>query len=411
VITLGIITIIASGGGGGGTDDNDDNNNTTLTYKVTYNANSANSGAVPADSTSYEQGDAVTVLGNTGNLAKIGYYFTGWNTTADGTGTSYSQGQTFTMGSVNVILYAKWEETSWTTKTSMPTARAELGVASVNDKIYAIGGISGSTLSTIEEYDPLTDLWEAKAFMPTARRLMVVAAVNNKIYVIGGIGGSDPNHITYTNVTEEYDPLNDEWTTKSIFPIEEAFNNVLGNQYIGGAAAGGKIYIVAYSAGGTTSQCPTYIYDPSNDTWDTGEPVPFTYTRYSVSSLNDTIYALGCYGLSSQSLKMAKYDPISDSWLLVASPNVERRNAQIVAANGKIYAVGGTSMEFDDVVSTIEEYDPSTDQWQEIESMPTARCSTGLVALDGDIYVIGGSESPSDSVISPLDTVEARSGG
>jgi hypothetical protein len=29
VITLGIITVIASGGGGGGTDDND--NNTTLT--------------------------------------------------------------------------------------------------------------------------------------------------------------------------------------------------------------------------------------------------------------------------------------------------------------------------------------------------------------------------------------------
>jgi uncharacterized repeat protein (TIGR02543 family) len=156
VITLGIITVIASGGGGGGTDDND--NNTTLTYKVTYNANSANSGAFPADSTGYKQGDTVTVLGNTGSLAKIGYYFTGWNTAADGTGTSYSQGQTFIMGSVNVLLYAKWEENSWTTKTSMPTARAELGVAMVNDKIYAIGGISGSTLSTVEEYNPLTDL-------------------------------------------------------------------------------------------------------------------------------------------------------------------------------------------------------------------------------------------------------------
>jgi N-acetylneuraminic acid mutarotase len=129
-----------------------------------------------------------------------------------------------------------------------------------------------------------------------------------------------------------------------------------------------------------------------------------------VASLNDTIYVIACYGLSYQSLKMAKYDSISDSWLVVASPIVERRNAQIVAANGKIYAIGGTSMEADDVVSTIEEYNPSTDQWQEIESMPTARRSTGLVTLEGDIYVIGGSESPSGYIMSPLGTVEVRSG-
>jgi N-acetylneuraminic acid mutarotase len=33
---------------------------------------------------------------------------------------------------------------SWTTKTSMPTARAQLGVAVVNGKIYAIGGENNS---------------------------------------------------------------------------------------------------------------------------------------------------------------------------------------------------------------------------------------------------------------------------
>jgi hypothetical protein len=44
----------------------------------------------------------VTVLGNTGNLAKTGYSFNGWNTKADGSDTACTQGQTFSMGSANV---------------------------------------------------------------------------------------------------------------------------------------------------------------------------------------------------------------------------------------------------------------------------------------------------------------------
>ncbi len=78
------------------------------TYTVTYNGNGAAGGSVPIDSTGYEQGQTVTVLGNTGNLVATTYSFSGWNTQADGSGTNYGQGQTFTMGAVNVTLYAKW---------------------------------------------------------------------------------------------------------------------------------------------------------------------------------------------------------------------------------------------------------------------------------------------------------------
>ena len=49
----------------------------------------------------------VTVLGNTGNLAKSGYTFAGWNTQADGQGTDYTEGNTFTIDATTT-LYAKW---------------------------------------------------------------------------------------------------------------------------------------------------------------------------------------------------------------------------------------------------------------------------------------------------------------
>lgn len=61
------------------------------------------------DSIIYTQGAVVTVLGNTGSLVKTGYTFVGWNTSADGSGTSYTPTGTFTMGNSSVILYAQWK--------------------------------------------------------------------------------------------------------------------------------------------------------------------------------------------------------------------------------------------------------------------------------------------------------------
>ena len=77
-------------------------------YTVTYNANGATGGAVPVDSAQYKEGQKVTILGNTGTLVRTGYTFADWNTASGGTGTNYAAGSTFTMGSGNVILYAKW---------------------------------------------------------------------------------------------------------------------------------------------------------------------------------------------------------------------------------------------------------------------------------------------------------------
>lgn len=81
------------------------------TYRVTYDANGG-TGSVPTDAHSYAQAAIVTVPGNTGNMAKPGYFtgcsFAGWNTKADGSGTSYAEGTTFSVGSADVILYCVW---------------------------------------------------------------------------------------------------------------------------------------------------------------------------------------------------------------------------------------------------------------------------------------------------------------
>ncbi|PCJ51369.1 MAG: hypothetical protein COA79_26465, partial [Planctomycetota bacterium] len=78
------------------------------TYTVTYNGNTNTGGSVPADANNYLNGATVTILGNSGSLAKTGYSFNGWNTTANGSGSSYAASSSLTMGSSNVTLYAKW---------------------------------------------------------------------------------------------------------------------------------------------------------------------------------------------------------------------------------------------------------------------------------------------------------------
>lgn len=59
---------------------------------------------------------------------------------------------------------------TWTTKSSMPTARNGIGAATVDGKIYIIGGqkATGDT-GAVEEYNPATDTWTTKTSMPTPR--------------------------------------------------------------------------------------------------------------------------------------------------------------------------------------------------------------------------------------------------
>ena len=75
-------------------------------YRVTYNGNGATGGNVPEDNAAYNSGDTVTVLSQ-GDLAKAGYTFRGWNTNAEGEGTTYQPSGQFTVNS-NVTLYAMW---------------------------------------------------------------------------------------------------------------------------------------------------------------------------------------------------------------------------------------------------------------------------------------------------------------
>ncbi len=81
------------------------------TYSVTYDANSATGGTVPAPQTKTEGVDLILAT-NSGSLVRNSDTFVGWNTAADGSGTDYAAGATYTTNAA-LTLYARW--------TSLPT--------------------------------------------------------------------------------------------------------------------------------------------------------------------------------------------------------------------------------------------------------------------------------------------------
>ena len=82
-----------------------------MSYTVTYNGNTSDGGSVPVDSNTYNADDPVVTVLGAGSLSKTGDIFAYWNTAADGSGTVYGPGATFTITS-DVTLYAEWYTTA-----------------------------------------------------------------------------------------------------------------------------------------------------------------------------------------------------------------------------------------------------------------------------------------------------------
>lgn len=80
---------------------------TELQVKITYNANG---GKGEINSPTGAAGESVSVAQN--DFTRNNYTFTGWNTQADGKGTAYKPGDSFTLTDKDTVLYAQWSKKS-----------------------------------------------------------------------------------------------------------------------------------------------------------------------------------------------------------------------------------------------------------------------------------------------------------
>ncbi len=206
--------------------------------------------------------------------------------------------------------------------------------------------------------------WSPKASLPQAQVGAASAVANGKLYVLGG----NP-----VNTTFIYDPSNNSWSRGADIPPSGVID--------GGAAAVGD---AIYALSGLDSSLK--IYDTVANTWSLGPSVPVSGQGPSVVALNGKVYVIGG-GTSANQL----YDPATRSWRELSPMPANRSFAAAAALNGKIYVFGGA---YDGGYDPVEAYNPSTDSWTSIAawddvSWPRVEAALALT-FNGKIYLLGG---------------------
>jgi uncharacterized repeat protein (TIGR02543 family) len=249
------------------------------TYSITYNSNGATSGGAPVTQTGVYS--SVTLDNNSGNLAKSGSYFSGWNTQADGLGTTYPAGSSFTPSS-NTTLYALWSANPTFTLTYLGNSNTSGTVPLPQTGISSTATVSGNT-GTLARLGYRFDGWNTAANgsgMPYAATDTITLSADTSLYAQwisvptytitfsgnGQTSGSIPSAITSSDANVTL-PGNTGVLNKTNYTFNgwNTLANGTGTHYDVGAAFPltanvtlyaewlGNIYTITYNANGSTS--------------------------------------------------------------------------------------------------------------------------------------------------------------
>ena len=259
-----------------------------------------------------------------------------------------------------------------------------LSLAPAPEKIYVAGGdvtaCPGSPVATLEAYNPSANIWVTLAPMPTARSNLGAATVSGLVYFIGGQTGCSG---VVGNV-EAYNVVTNSWTQENpmTFPRSEVGVGMIDN----------KIYAVGGVDGSGVPQSKLEVYDPTANSWTTLDPMPTARIAPVVEVVNNVLYVIGGYDDAHPNgyNVVEAYNP-AGGWMsgLLSLPTGRAFGAGGGVLNNKIYVLGGANSSHE--ISIDEVYDPLSNQWSTAPPMPTARFGLGGVVINnGNLYAIGG---------------------
>ena len=90
---------------------------TDTLFIIRYDGNGSENGTVPLDTGLYTTGEQAVISGNSGNLARKGFTFTGWSASPDGSSGLLKPGDKIGQTDRQIILYAQWAEVNQYTLT------------------------------------------------------------------------------------------------------------------------------------------------------------------------------------------------------------------------------------------------------------------------------------------------------
>lgn len=273
----------------------------------------------------------------------------------------------------------------WTSKLASSTAREYAAAATLNDRIYVVGGqrtdagtVPGPVTGVVEAYDPRTNTWAAMPSMPTARQGLVAAVANGKLYAIGG---SIDGFGTAVGTVEEFDPATQMWTVRAPMPNPRHF--------AAGAQVGGRVVIAGGRTLGIDLMSVTEVYDPATNSWSTVAPLSIARSEVTGVESGGRVYAIGGYaGLIPQWVGAVEaYDPTTNAWTARATMPTVRSHLALVAVNSKLLAMGGENVSR--ALDTLESFDVAANTWSTKTPSPVVFTRAPAAVVDGKVYVFG----------------------
>ncbi|TRZ44709.1 HYR domain-containing protein, partial [bacterium] len=231
------------------------NNNT-----ITFDGNTSDGGSTATQTIATDANANLTSNGFT----KTGYTFAGWNTLANGTGTDYANGASYTMGTASVNLFAKW-----TINTFTLTYTAGANGSIVGDSPQTVDYNASGTLVTAT---PTT------GYHFTSWSDGVLTASRTDTNVLGNISVTanfaiDESQDTTPPVIAAHDPVTAEATSVSgatvTYTAPNATDNIDATAPASCSPVSGSIFVL----GSTTVTC-----NKTDTAGNTATPTTFTVT-------------------------------------------------------------------------------------------------------------------------------------
>jgi N-acetylneuraminic acid mutarotase len=119
---------------------------------------------------------------------------------------------------------------------------------------------------------------------------------------------------------------------------------------------------------------------------------PMNEMRWFVASatLMDKIYAFGGRNAQERLRSAEIYDPVLDVWGFLPQMTDVRSGAAGVAFNNKIYVIGGSYGNTNQIHTSVEIFNPATNEWSFGPSLQVPRTGAKAIAYNDKIFVIGG---------------------
>lgn len=244
-----------------------------------------------------------------------------FNITVGGTQLYFAGGQDPTNSWVTTdTVFSSNDGATWNTIGNLPGTRFNGAMLVFKDKMYFMGGRSGSWYSHVwSSIDGIT--WTLVGNMPAGRASLRGAVFKKEMWIIGGYNSGTKN-----NVWSSADGVN--WTIHNNFPINA--------HSAGMVVANGKLWhIGAWDEGGTEARNEVWWTTDGENWTEETDVLPHSCTD------NPSSYFLGMFVMvgGCSTISMLSNDGVN--WAI--NPMPSGSNGGLAQLNGKLFSVGAYS--------------------------------------------------------------------